>query len=75
MLKKRAESMNFLRLKVLLLEKMQVVDKLTLLARLALRLALLLEQKTIKMVEIDEEKKRINHPVHFLSLLFMSLVV
>ena len=45
--------MNFLRLKVLLLEKMQVVDKLTLLGRLALRLALLLEQKTVKMVKID----------------------
>ena len=75
MLKKRAESMNFLRLKVLLLEKMQVVDKLTLLGRLALRLALLLEQKTIKMVEIDEEKKEKQLLVHILSILNISLVV
>jgi len=60
---------------VLLLEKMQVVDKLTLLGRLALRLALLLEQKTIKMVEIDEEKKEKQHLVHILSILNISLVV
>jgi len=31
--------------------------------------------KTMKIVKFDEEKKRINHLVLFLSLLFMSLVV
>ena len=67
--------MKFLKMKVLLLEKMQVVDKLTLLGRMALRLALLLEEKTVIMVEIDEEKKIKQYLVQILSILNISLVV